>query len=162
MLKRDVTYEDFNGEKKTETFYFNLSRTEMIELEAKYPGGFSDNLKKVAASNDNTLMFVEFKKVILLAYGIKSEDGRRFVKTDENRDEFSQTAAFDALMTEVSTNENLLLEFLNGVFPKDVVAEIQRTQPNFFPTTTPPNNSLPSPPPTLPIVDPFGPSGVKE
>lgn len=120
MLKRAITYEDFNGNTVTDTFYFNISKTEIIELEVSYEGGLEAMLKKIVETEDRQGLIHEFKKIILLAYGEKSEDGKRFIKNNELREAFSQTAAFDALFIELATNEDAAATFIKGCLPVDV------------------------------------------
>jgi hypothetical protein len=120
MLKRDITYEDFNGETVTETFYFNLTKTEIIELEVSYKKGLEETIKAIIKAQDNKSLIAEFKQIVLLAYGVKSEDGRRFIKNDQLREEFAQSAAYDALFMEMATNEDAAANFIMGVIPRDL------------------------------------------
>ena len=128
MLKRDITYEDYNGETVTETFYFNLTSTEIIDLQLGYEGGLEAALKKIIETEDVKGIITEFKKIILAAYGIKSEDGKRFMKNDTIREEFSQTAAYDALFMDLSTNENAAADFIKGVVPSSMQKEIEKAE----------------------------------
>lgn len=129
MLKRDITYEDFNGNRITETFFFNLTKSELVELEAGYDGGLQEAITKIIDAKDFKALILEFKKIVLLSYGIKSEDGKRFIKSDQIREEFAQTAAYDALFTELATDENAAVIFLTGIMPKDLVNQVQAQQP---------------------------------
>jgi hypothetical protein len=126
MLKRDITYEDYDGEKITETFYFNLTKSEIIELEVAYDGGLQAAMLRIVKTNDRKNLVAEFKRIILLSYGKKSEDGKRFIKNDELREEFSQTAAFDALFMELATNDDAAAAFLKGVVPKEFSQEMDK------------------------------------
>ena len=128
MLKRDITYEDFNGETITETFYFNLTKTEIIELEVEYKVGLEETIKAIIKAQDNKSLIAEFKKIVLLAYGVKSEDGRRFIKSDKLREEFSQSAAYDALFMDMATNEDSGANFIMGIIPKDLNVDQDKPQ----------------------------------
>lgn len=128
MLKRDITYEDFDGEQVTETFYFNLTKSEIIELEVSYKEGLQAALLRIVKAQDNKTLIAEFKKIVLLAYGERSEDGKRFIKNDEIREAFSQTAAYDALFMELATSDDAAATFIKGVVPKDFAKEIEKTQ----------------------------------
>lgn len=119
MLKKEITYEDFDGNQVTDILYFNLNRTEMIEMEVSYEGGLEAALKRIIESKDNKNLIGEFKKIILASYGVKSEDGKRFIKNDKLREDFTQTAAFDALFMDLATNENAAANFIIGIVPKD-------------------------------------------
>lgn len=133
MLKRDVTYEDFDGEKATETFYFNLTKSEIVELEVAYDGGLQAALLRIVKTNDRKNLVAEFKRIILLSYGQKSEDGKRFIKSDELREAFSQTAAFDALFIELATNDDAAATFLKGIVPKEFSQEMDKQTPVIMP-----------------------------
>jgi hypothetical protein len=128
MLKKEITYEDFNGETVTEYFYFNLSKTELLELEHEYNRGFTANIEAIVEANSTKELVAEFKKIILLAYGKKSEDGKRFIKNDELREEFSQTAAFNELFISLATDETAASAFINGIVPKDMAQTIDETK----------------------------------
>jgi hypothetical protein len=123
VLNRDITYEDFNGETVTETFYFNLTKTEIIELEVQYKTGLEETIKAIIKAEDNKSLIAEFKKIVLLAYGVKSDDGRRFIKNETLREEFAQSAAYDALFMEMASNEAVAAEFIMGVIPKDLTID---------------------------------------
>jgi hypothetical protein len=123
MLKREVTYEDFDGNQVTDTFYFNLNRTELIEMEVGYEGGLQAALQRIIESKDNKNLIAEFKKIILQSYGMKSEDGKRFIKNDMLREDFQQTAAFDSLFMDLATNDNAAADFIKGILPKGFVTE---------------------------------------
>jgi len=127
VLKRSITYEDFNGEKITEVFYFNLNKSELIELESTYKAGLGETLQRIIEANDNGAIVKEFKRLILASYGVKSEDGKRFIKTDQLREEFTQTAAYDALFMELATDENAATVFISGIMPKDMQPTIDDT-----------------------------------
>jgi len=120
MLKRDITYEDFNGEKITETFYFNLTRTEIIDLETSVDGGLEAAIQRMIKSSDIRGVITEVKKIVLMAYGIKDPEGKRFIKSDKLREEFSQTAAFDELFMELASSDDAATRFIKGVIPKEV------------------------------------------
>lgn len=126
MLKRKIKYEDFNGNDSEDIFYFNISKPELIEMEVENPNGFGETIKRIIEAKDNKALIKIFKEIVLLAYGEKSEDGKRFIKTEDLRTEFSQTAAFSALFTELATDENSAEIFLKGVLPKDMVSELDK------------------------------------
>lgn len=128
MLKREITYEDFNGETVSEYFYFNLSKTELLELEHEYDRGFAANIEAIVEAKSNKELVAEFKKLILLSYGKKSEDGKRFIKNDELREEFSQTAAFNELFISLATDETAAATFINGIVPKDMAQSIDEAK----------------------------------
>lgn len=138
MLKRNITYQDFNGETVKETFYFNLTKTELIELELSYEGGLEKTIQRIIKAENLKEIVVEIKKIVLLCYGLKSEDGKRFIKSDEIRDAFSQSAAFDALFMELATNDEAASNFIMGALPNDLTKGLKQveTAPPLPPTVT--------------------------
>jgi hypothetical protein len=120
MLKRTIAFEDFNGNKQEDTFYFNLSKPELLEMEAEYPGGFANHMQTIVAAENEKELIAEFKKIILLAYGIKSSDGLRFEKSPELSAAFTQHPAYSELFIELATDADKASAFVNGILPKDL------------------------------------------
>lgn len=144
MHKREIEYEDFNGVKTKDVFYFNISKTELIELEVMYEQGFGAMLERIVEEKDNKELVRHFKEIVLMAYGQKSEDGKRFVKSEELRKEFEQTAAYDTLFMELATDDNAAVLFLQGVLPKDMVSQIDKAKLEVLPSPkTPPVPPVP-------------------
>lgn len=145
MLTRQITYEDFNGNTRTDTFYFHLSKPELLELQFGENGlDFAAYIQQIVETSDYHKLLKEFKSLILLAYGEKSDDGRRFVKSPEIREEFSQTNAYSELFMELASDDKSAADFINGIVPKDMV-------PDFDPTAkTIQAPALASPPPPPP------------
>lgn len=117
MFKKTITYTDFNDQQQTTTVYFNLSKADIIEKEAEYEGGYAAMLKRVVESKDGALIMKTFKTLILESYGIKTPDGQGFEKSEELSKKFSQSAAYDALFTELCTDANAAIEFITRVMP---------------------------------------------
>ena len=126
MLKKPITYEDFDGNEQTEVFYFHLSEHELIDMEVEHEKGFEAFIQKIIETKDRKGLIDLFKQIILLTYGVKSEDGKRFIKSDELRTEFAQTAAYNALFLELATSDKAAAEFLKGVVPKKLGKEIDK------------------------------------
>lgn len=120
MLKRNITYENFDGEEVTDVFYFNISEPELVELEVRYERGLERFIEQIVEAKDNKTLVGLFKEIILMAYGEKSEDGKRFIKSDEISEAFSQTNAFNALFMEFITDEQAAADFIIGVVPKSL------------------------------------------
>jgi hypothetical protein len=146
MLKRTITFEDFDGNQVTETYFFNLSKSELIELEADYKDGLNETLQKIVNANDAKQIIALFKRIVLLAYGKKSEDGKRFIKNQELCDEFVQTPAYDALFMELATDADKAGDFIKSVVPKDMAATIDEAEKARVAQA--PTPQLPPPPPT--------------
>ena len=117
MYAKTITYTDYDGNQRTETFYFNLTKTELIKMETSVDGGMAQLLKKIIDENDTKNIMKYFDIIIKNAYGVKSPDGRRFVKSKELVDEFMQTEAYDKFFLEFIENPNAAAEFVNNVIP---------------------------------------------
>lgn len=117
MLKKTITYIDYNGSERTEDFYFNLTKAEVVEMEMSTTGGLAEMIKKIVAAQDAPSIIAIFKKLILKAYGEKSPDGKRFIKSDEISNAFSQTEAYSQLFMELATDADKAAEFVNGITP---------------------------------------------
>lgn len=124
MLKKTITYEDYDGNKRTEDFYFNLSKAEVLEMEMGISGGMTQMLNRIIAEQDSEKIIKTFKEIILKAYGEKSPDGKRFIKSEELSTAFSQTEAFSQLFMELATDADAAAKFVNGIIP---VATTQST-----------------------------------
>ena len=120
MLKKTITYIDYNGVERTEDFYFNLSKAEVLELEMGTTGGLTEMINKIVAAQDSPTLIKIFKELVLKAYGEKSPDGKRFIKSDEIRDAFSQTEAYSNLFMELATDAEAASKFFNGIIPDNV------------------------------------------
>ena len=122
MLKKTITYEGWNGKTRTEDFYFNLTRTECAELEFGLGPGksLSSSFQTLIDNNDMGVIVATVKKLLLTAYGVKSDDGRRFIKNDEVREAFEQNPAFDQIYMDLATNAEYAADFLTAILPSNV------------------------------------------
>lgn len=123
MIKKTITYTDYNDVERTETFWFHLNKAELMEMEMGTTGGFAGMVQKIIDAKDAPSIINTFKNLLLKAYGEKSPDGKRFIKNDEVRDAFSQTEAYSQLFMELATNAEAASEFVNGIMPKDLVMD---------------------------------------
>lgn len=120
MLKKTITYTDFNGEEVSEDLFFHLSQAELVELEMSKDGGFAETMQKIIADENGKEIIAEFKKIVLMSYGKKSPDGKRFVKNQQLRDEFESSEAYSTLFMELVTNADSAAEFVNGIIPANL------------------------------------------
>lgn len=118
MLKRTIKYTDFDGNERTEDFYFNLSKAEVTEMELGVTGGMTQLLNRIVAEQDSKKIIETFKEIILKAYGEKSPDGKRFMKSKEITDSFVSTEAYSELFMELATSSEAAAAFVNGILPK--------------------------------------------
>lgn len=124
MLKKTITYTDYNGTERTEDHYFNLTKAEIMEMEMSETGGLAEMIKRIVAAQDTPSIIKIFKDLILKAYGVKSADGKQFRKVDANGyrlcNDFEQTEAFSNLFVELATNADAAAAFVNGIVPADM------------------------------------------
>jgi hypothetical protein len=120
MRKEIITYTDFNGVERTEEHYFNISKSEIADMEMSEKGGYSEMLKRLVQAEDRPALSKIFREFILKAYGVKSIDGRSFDKSDEISTAFSHTGAYDALYIRLLSDTQYAIDFVNSVFPSDI------------------------------------------
>ena len=126
MIKKTIAYTDYNGVERKEDFYFNLTKAEIMEMEMSTQGGMAEMIQRIVASQDQPAIIKIFKDLIIKAYGIKSPDGKRFIKNAEIVDEFTQTEAFSQLFMELATNADEAAKFVNGIVPADMAKQIDK------------------------------------
>ena len=120
MLKKTIEYTDYNGVDREEDFYFNLSKAELMEWEMGTTGGLAEMIQKIVQTQDAPAIIAIFKDLILKSYGEKSADGKRFIKSDELREAFSQTEAYSNLYMELATDADKASAFIEGIVPVDI------------------------------------------
>lgn len=125
MLKKSITYTDFNGEKRTEDYYFNLSRAELTEMQMSVNGGMTEYLQQIVNSQDNKEIFAIFKEIIFKSIGEKSVDGKRFIKNNEIRESFEQSEAYSELLIELMSDAAKASDFVNALIPDTVQEQIK-------------------------------------
>lgn len=137
MIKETIKYTNFDEEEVEGDFYFNITKTELLDIEVEHQEGLEDWIMKVIRAKDHKTMWEEFKRIVLLAYGEKSPDGERFVKTPEISEAFSHHAAFDAFMMKLVTDDDYAARFIKGVIPKDLATKMdeETAKPADAPTT---------------------------
>lgn len=124
MIKKTIKYVDFKGNEREEDFYFNLSRPELMEMELTTKGGMSDYLQRIVKAQSKEELIKWFRIIILKSYGEKSEDGRRFIKSEELSTAFSQTGAFEKLYMELVSDDKKASEFINAIIPEFTEEEL--------------------------------------
>lgn len=117
MLKKTITYTDYNGSERTEDFYFNLTEAELMEMELSTTGGLADMINRIVAAQDGPAIIKIFKELVLKAHGEKSADGKRFIKSDEISKAFSENPAYSKLFMELATDSEAAAAFMNGIVP---------------------------------------------
>lgn len=125
MLCKTVTYEDFDGLERTENFYFNLTKTELTEMNLSKQGGYADYLNAIVAAKDAPTLARLFKELLLKGYGVKSEDGRRFYKTPELTKDFEASAAYDVIYGELISSEEAAADFFIRMLPNSLQEQVR-------------------------------------
>ena len=122
MLRQTIKYIDFNGDETEEVLYFNLSKTEAVELELGFKGGLESEVKRLVEAGDNLATYRFFKGLVLKAYGHKSGDGKRFIKNDTIREEFEQSAAFEEFVFKLMNDETgkTAMAFFTNIMPREI------------------------------------------
>jgi hypothetical protein len=120
MLKKTIAYTDYDGNAREESFYFNLTKSELTEMQMSATGGLDQMIQKIVEAQDGGRIIAVFKELILKAYGEKSPDGRRFVKSKELSEAFAQTPAYDQLFMELATDADKASDFVKGIIPADL------------------------------------------
>lgn len=130
MLAKKITYTDYNGAERTETFYFYISRAELMEMQMTHPGGYAEYLQSIVDAKDEASLFKTFKTLIANAYGEKSEDGKHFRKSEEISNAFLQSEAYSELLTELVTSADAAAAFVNGIMPTMNLSESEKAELN--------------------------------
>lgn len=117
MLKKSIKYTDFNGVERNEDFYFNLSKAELMEMQLATDGGLDAKIKEIVNKQNVPEIVSLFKTIILKSVGVKSDDGKRFIKNQDIRDAFEQSEAFSELFMELAANAEKAESFIKAVMP---------------------------------------------
>lgn len=124
MLKKTITYTDYNDVERTEDVYFNLSEAELMEMQLSMDGGLQEYIRRITASQDIPAIIKLFKDLVLKAYGEKSPDGKYFNKSKELAEAFSHTEAYSEIFMELATNADAAAKFVNGIVPKKMAEQL--------------------------------------
>lgn len=134
MLKKTITYKDYNGVSRTEDFFFHLSKAELAELELSENGGYTEWVKSIVNAGDFKTLAKIFKDIIMKAYGIKTTDGKQFLKVDRDgyrlANDFVQTEAYSVLYMELITDDKKAAAFMNGLLPEEAKERLAEAQKN--------------------------------
>lgn len=117
MYKKTITYKDYNGEERTEDFYFHLNQAELTKMQLEIPGGLTGMIDRITQRKSGPDIMEVFNTLIEKSYGVKSPDGRKFVKSKEILDDFLQTEAYNAFFMELVTSADAAVNFFNRIIP---------------------------------------------
>lgn len=125
MLKKTVTYENFNGDTVTEDFYFNYTKAELSDKQFSVSGGLTNLLEQIIKTNDTSKLYSMFRELILSAYGEKSDDGKYFRKSKEISEDFAHTEAYSTIFMELMSSVDAAIAFVSGILPKDMQSSVR-------------------------------------
>lgn len=126
MLAKKIKFTDFNGEEREETFYFNLTKADIMEMQLEVKGGLTAIIEKITETKDVPELIKLFKDLIRRSYGEKSADGRKFIKNDQIWEDFKATEAYSELFMELATNADAAGDFINAIIPPEYAAEAKK------------------------------------
>jgi hypothetical protein len=129
MLKKIIKYTDYNDLPRTQEFFFYLSKKDLQDLNANYDGGLQGQFNKIINNYDQKALLVTFEDIVLSAYGLKSEDGTKFIKNEKVREDFKYSAAYEALFDELTSGDDAadkFADFLKKILPAELQAQIAK------------------------------------
>lgn len=128
MIKKQITYTDYDGNERTESFWFALNQAELLEMNLEKNGGLSNMITRITETNDYAELSRILKDLIRRSYGVKSDDGKRFIKSQAMTEEFIQSEAYSEMFTELVTDANATSEFIQGIIPQKLAAQVVAEQ----------------------------------
>lgn len=129
MIKQTITYMDYNGNERTEEYWFNLSKAELLRLETTTKGGFQKMLENAVASEDNYRIIEVFEDLIKHSIGMKTLDGKYFKKSKEFTEDFVQSEAYSTLLFDLLQDAEKANAFIRGIMPNDLLAQAEAALP---------------------------------
>jgi hypothetical protein len=135
MLKKEIHWKGFDGEDVSDVFYFNISMSEVLELEVEAEEPLSDYLQRVVESDNRKDILTAVRRFIDKSYGVRSDDGRSFVKDPIHTAAFRKSLAYDKLIEELLTNEESAQIFMMGIFPTETLKKMGQTKTAELPET---------------------------
>lgn len=123
MLKKTITYMDYNDVERSEDYYFNISRAELVLMENSRAGGMNAYYERIVQAKDNVAIMECFKELIHISIGIKSDDGKRFIKSEEIAAAFEQSEAYSELLMELFSDAEIALDFMSKIMPANLATE---------------------------------------
>lgn len=130
MISKKITFVDFNGVERTETFHFNLNKSELVRMEMGVKGGMTEMMQRIVDAQDAPALIATFEELICKSFGVKTPDGRGFMKRPEDLEAFKATGAYDELFMELISDANAASEFFNGVIPSGLAEEVAKAEKN--------------------------------
>lgn len=129
MIKETIKYTDFNGNERNEDFYFNLTKAEIMRMEMSTQGGLAERINRIVAAQDTPAIIAVFEDLIQKSYGVKTPDGRGFLKRAEDLEAFMATEAYSELFMKLATDADAAAKFVNGIVPASMAKELASNGP---------------------------------
>ena len=130
MFKKTITYVDYNDNTRTEDFYFNLTKSDIMKMEMSVKGGLAEMIKRIVAAEDAPAIIAVFEDLIEKSYGVKTLDGKGFDKNPKHFEAFKQTPAYDELFMQLATDADAAAEFVNQIIPVDMRKQLAEQTAN--------------------------------
>ena len=125
MIKKTITYNDYNGLERTEDFYFHLTKADITKMEMSVDGGLAERITRIVQAKDQPAIIEVFEDLIKRSYGVKTSDGRGFLRRPEDLEAFMATEAYSILFMELATDADAAAKFVNGIVPADMAKNIK-------------------------------------
>lgn len=128
MLKKEITYTNFNDEEITVTEYFNLNKVQTMKLVSGH-GGMDKYLQSII-DEKNGEKFIDFvEELVYSAYGKRDpENAENFITAKEVKDAFTKTGAYDELVYTLLSNEKEFESFFIGILPKAMQETVRNAE----------------------------------
>lgn len=133
MLKKTITYEDYEGVVRTEDHYFNLTEAELTMIEMSESGGYQKKLEEIIQMRNAPAYIDILRNLVKASYGKKSPDGRRFMKSEEIYQEFSETEAYSQFFMDLCTSDDAGMAFILGILPKTLSTQVEKKMKEDYP-----------------------------
>jgi hypothetical protein len=124
MIKKTYTFTDYNGNERTEDYYFDLRQDELVKLEYSTKGGLSKKIETLIGTQDIPEIIKVFDEIIIASYGVKSPDGREFIKDEAITKAFMQTKGYEKLFMDFVTKEGFAADFFNNLIPTEGITQV--------------------------------------
>ena len=141
MYKKTVKYTDYNGIEREEDFYFSLSEAELTEMQVSTPGGYNSMIDRITKTKDVSGLVSVVKDLVIKSFGVKSDDGRRFIKKPELVEEFMETPAYSNFYMSLISDEKEMAAFINNIIPSNLMAKMNNIKNENSTVTTLPSNT---------------------
>jgi hypothetical protein len=125
MLSREIKFNDFAGNPRTEEHYFHIGAKQIADMNKNHPGGIIAWLQQVQAGKDQVKALEFLEELIRASHGVRSPDGSKFDRDADITDAFVNSPAYDQLIFELGQSEEATISFIMAVFPQAMADQAQ-------------------------------------